>query len=87
MFNRSIFSWQAEGVPTDWMQYIKALHAFIACHGITQTVIPDMTHMQVAGWVGKHDQTKISWAFIGFRGAINARFIPTLLPFGFNFLC
>ena len=87
VFDGCIFSRQAEGVPTNRMQYIKALHAFITRYRIAQTVIAHMAHMQVAGGVGEHDQTVVGRSSIIVAGGVDIRLLPLLLPFGFDLLC
>ncbi len=56
MLDRRIFSRQAERIPAHRLHHILAQHALIAADHITDGVISDMPHMQLATGIWKHRQ-------------------------------
>ena len=84
MFQSGIFSWQAECIPTHGMEYIIALHSFMAGNHITYGIVSDMAHMDPAGRIWEHLQQVI---FLARRILGNIEDLvskPALLPLVFN---
>ena len=48
IFDRGIFSWQTERIPTDRLQHVFAIQALVTGDHVTDGVVTHMTHVQTA---------------------------------------
>ena len=55
--NRSVFSRQAKGIPTNWREYPETFHNFVAGDDITYNVIPSVSNVKCSRGVREHDET------------------------------
>jgi len=69
--NGSILSWQTEGVPSNWVQDIVALHVLEAREDIGYGVDAQVAQMQCAGGVWEHGQD------IGFSLVVCTQLVPS----------
>ena len=86
MFNSSVFCRHTKGVPTHWVQDIKALHLFKTSHYVTNGIVTNVTHVEVTGWIREHFKYIVLFLIlvqISFECLISK---PLLLPFLFNIL-
>ena len=79
--NRCVLCGKSEGVPAHRMQNGIPSHALCPCDHISDHVVPDMTHVQAAGGVGKH-RKGIERPLLRFRclRCIQILLLPCLLP-------
>jgi hypothetical protein len=66
------------------MKDIISLHLEEPRYDIADGVISDVTHMQFAGWIGKHFQNIIFFLFRLFRRTEKILLFPCVLPPGFD---
>ena len=52
----SVLGWQAERVPTHWVNDWVTLESVVVGEGIADGVHADVTHVQLAGRIGEHRQ-------------------------------
>ena len=84
VFDRRVFCWQTERIPTDRLQYVFALHALVAGDHITDGVVTHVTHVQAAGRIREHGEA-IKLLFAGIFGNLKRFFgIPMLLNLAFK---
>jgi len=58
--------------------YLLSLHALIACEGVADGVHPDVSHVQLARWVGEHGE-HIELGLV-LRSQLIADSLHTMLP-------
>ena len=84
VLDSGVLGGQAKGVKTDGMQYVKATHAGLARHGVTNGVVARMAHVQVAGRVREHlEHVLLGLSRIGINGK-KVLVVPGLHPFFLN---
>jgi hypothetical protein len=61
VFNGCVFGRHPKGIPTHGLQYVIPLHGHESTDDITDGVIPDMPHVQLARRIGEHAETVEFW--------------------------
>ncbi|EXI65530.1 MAG: hypothetical protein AW07_04691 [Candidatus Accumulibacter sp. SK-11] len=85
VLDRGILRRHAEGVPAHRLQDVVAEHAVKAREHITDRVVADVPHVQLARRIGKHRQAVVLRPFRILDGARCAAALPEFLGGDFNF--
>ena len=86
VLDRRIFGWHAEGIEAHRMDDIEALHRLETGNDVTDGVVSDMTHVEVARRVREHFQYIV---FLSARVRMSFKcfgVLPDFLPFLFDLL-
>ena len=85
VLNGVIFRWQAEGIPTHWIQDVIALQPLFARHDVERRIGARMADVQpLPRRVRKFHEAVEFRAVILILGMKNARLLPPVLPFLFH---
>src|SRR6185437_15362619 len=86
VFYRSVFSGQAEGIPSNRMEHVESAHALETRDSVANRIIAHVAHVQSARRIRQHFEHAILWALgIGVR-VERSLLLPDFLPLGFNLL-
>ena len=78
---------QAKGVKADGMQHVVAAHAGLTGHGIADSIVARVAHVQVARRIREHlEHVLLGLAGVGVDGK-EVGVLPGLHPLGLNGLC
>ena len=86
VFDRRVFRRHTERVKSHRVQDVESLHRLVTRHDVTDRVIADMTHMQIARRIREHFECIILRTVRVHLRLINVLRLPFVLPFLFNFL-
>ena len=81
--NGRIFCRHPKGIPSHGVKHVVALHTFVPRHDVPNCVIAHMSHMDVAGGIGKHFQQVILFLGRIFFHPKQLFVLPDALPLGF----
>src|SRR3990172_4126432 len=80
----SVFCRQAEGVPTNGVEYVEAAHAHVAGDSIAHGVVAHVPHMEIPGGIGEHFQQVVLGSAIAWAAFKHAALFPEALPLGLD---
>ena len=86
VFHGGVLGRQAKGIPAHGLQHILAQHALIAADGITDGVVANVAHMQVATGIGEHGQAVELFPVRVLHDAKTVILLPVVLGSRFYFL-
>ena len=53
-FHCGVLCRHAERIPTHWVEYVETLRALVTGEHVTHRIVPDVAHVDAAGWVWEH---------------------------------
>ena len=84
--NCRIFRRHAEGVPTHGVKDIEPAHPFVTGHHVSDGIISHMSHVDLAGGIGKHFQQVVFFLIRHLDDIEQSVILPPILPLGFDCL-
>ena len=84
--NGCILCGQAKSIPTHGLQHVLALHSLIACDHISNGVVADVAHMQLAAGVREHGEAIKLFSTVIAGGSVSAVGCPLGLGGKLNLL-
>ena len=77
--HRRVLGRQSERIPSHGLQHLETPHAMVAGEHVPYGIVSHVTHVQLAGGVGKHRQAVILGFAHCFHGAERACLVPIVL--------
>jgi len=75
------FGGEAVAVPSLWKKNVVSVHSFVAGYYVEVGPVEDVSHVEVAGWIGRRSVYAVDWTFTVFPvKPVHAYLFPFPLP-------